>query len=514
MKAKLLFIALLGCNLTFAQSNQNQAVGGVQGFFSSPVGLGPQLGAEIFRFRTGFVSQLDAGTGFGFSNDRWFSIGRVPTGTQSVYGIRFQDRNRAVTFGYQNTNVPNPSPRIQWIDTGGTNSTPLEFRYASSFTSTNSTLVASMNSDGSTTFGDPTIITSSTRVVINNNADIGFKIESLTQTHGNKTGFVVNQPLGTNNNTGGEINVGQTSVTARGLSVNAFTSNVVTGITANATDGAESTIGVSGVATPSSSTFGFAAGIFGRAENVNGQQWAGFFEGRVFAQAYFRPQIPMPGNPGNPLDPGLEPIDPNIRTRFLGQRLMQVTSRTYNSKKDTEVNAAANIQYGFAADELEKVFPELVKTINQPVFDKSGKLTNTIAVKAIDYDGMIPILVSTVQELNNKIEELEKALETADSKADRGLPTNSNSGIKGVFLNQNVPNPFSDRTTIRYQLPEGTSKASLIIFDMNGGIKKEFALTENKSEITVTASQIGKGLFIYSLVQNGQILETKKMIIQ
>jgi hypothetical protein len=63
-------------------------------------------------------------------------------------------------------------------------------------------------------------------------------------------------------------------------------------------------------------------------------------------------------------------------------------------------------------------------------------------------------------------------------------------------------------------LPQGTSKASLIIFDMNGGIKKEFPLTENKSEITVTASQIGKGLFIYSLVQNGQILETKKMIIQ
>jgi len=49
---------------------------------------------------------------------------------------------------------------------------------------------------------------------------------------------------------------------------------------------------------------------------------------------------------------------------------------------------------------------------------------------------------------------------------------------------------------------------------MNGGIKKEFPLTENKSEITVTTLQIGKGLFIYSLVQNGQLLETKKMIIQ
>jgi hypothetical protein len=510
MKAKLLFIALLGCNLTFAQSNLNQAVGGVQGFFSSPVGLGPQLGAEIFRFRTGFVSQLDAGTGFGFSNDRWFSLGRVPTSLAGAtpiveaYGLRLQLPNRSLIFGYQNINVPNASPRIQWIDTGGTNSTPLEFRYASSFMSTNSILVASMNREGTTTFGDPNVPASSPRVVINNNADIGFKIESLTQTHNDKTGFVVNQPIGTNNNTGGAISVGQTSFNSIGLRVNAFTSKVVTGITADAVNGTLSTIGVSGAATPSS-TLGFAAGIYGRAQNFNNQQWAGFFEGRVFAQAYFRPEIPTPINPGNP------GLDPNLP---VAERLMQVTARTYNSKKDTEVNAAANLQHGFAADELEKVFPELVKTINQPVFDQSGKLTNTISVKAIDYDGMIPILVSTVQELNNKIAELEKALETADSKANRGLQTNADSGSKGVFLNQNVPNPFSDRTTIRYQLLEGTSKASLIIFDMNGGIKKEFPLTENKSEITVTASQIGKGLFIYSLVQNGQILETKKMIIQ
>ncbi len=509
MKAKLLFIAVLGCNLTFGQATLNQSAASVQPSIFNPIG--PQFGTEIFRFRTGLVTQLDAGSGFTTNNSQWFALGRVGGAgsgfNQTFYGMRFQQPNRGLLMGYTSASPNNPI--IQWIGTGATIGN-LEFRVSSALGTVGAPapdlLVASMSKDGTTTFGDPSIITSSPRVVINNNADIGFKIESLTQTHGDKTGFVVNQPLGTNNNTGGDINVGQTNSSSTGLRVNAFTSDVVTGITANATDGNTTTIGVLGEATPSFSTLGFAAGIYGRAENFNNQQWAGFFEGRVFAQAYFRPQIPGSGNPGNPLDPSL---DPNVLPR-----LMQVTPRTYNSKKDTEGNTAANLQHGFAADELEKVFPELVKNINQPVFDKSGKLTNTISVKAIDYDAMIPILVSTIQELNNKIGELENALETADSKADRGLQTNAESGSKGVFLNQNIPNPFSDRTTIKYQLPQGTSKASLIIFDMNGGIKKEFPLTENKSEITVTASQIGKGLFIYCLVQNGQILETKKMIIQ
>ena len=81
-------------------------------------------------------------------------------------------------------------------------------------------------------------------------------------------------------------------------------------------------------------------------------------------------------------------------------------------------------------------------------------------------------------------------------------------------MEQNIPNPFADQTTIRYQLPEGTSTAEIIIFDLNGRLIKNYPVYKNQSELTIKASDIGSGLFIYSLVENGQELLSKKMVIK
>jgi SMC interacting uncharacterized protein involved in chromosome segregation len=178
----------------------------------------------------------------------------------------------------------------------------------------------------------------------------------------------------------------------------------------------------------------------------------------------------------------------------------------------TELNLPRSIQHGFVAQELAEVFPELTQDIEKPVFDKDGTIASTFEFKSVNYTGLISVLTAAVNELNSEVKLLKEEIEELRNVAE----SSRNSGKAGnkVILEQNIPNPFSDRTTIKYQLPEDVTKASLIIFDINGGIKKEFPLNQNKGEITVTASQIGKGLFIYSLVQNGQILETKKMIIQ
>jgi hypothetical protein len=178
----------------------------------------------------------------------------------------------------------------------------------------------------------------------------------------------------------------------------------------------------------------------------------------------------------------------------------------------TELNLPRSIQHGFVAQELAEVFPELTQDIEKPVFDKEGKIVSTFEFKSVNYTGLISVLTAAVNELNSEVKSLKEEVESLRNGTDS--ERNSNSVTNKVILEQNIPNPFSDRTTIKYQLPEDVNNASLIIFDMNGGIKKESPLNQNKGEITVTASQIGIGLFIYSLVQNGQILETKKMIIQ
>ena len=60
----------------------------------------------------------------------------------------------------------------------------------------------------------------------------------------------------------------------------------------------------------------------------------------------------------------------------------------------------------------------------------------------------------------------------------------------------------------------GTNTAEIIVFDLNGLLIKNYPINSNQSELTIKSSDIGRGYFIYSLVQNGQELITKKMIVQ
>ena len=52
------------------------------------------------------------------------------------------------------------------------------------------------------------------------------------------------------------------------------------------------------------------------------------------------------------------------------------------------------LQYGLIAQEVERIFPELVKEDDN-------------AEKAINYDGMIPILLEAIQEQQKTIQRLE-----------------------------------------------------------------------------------------------------------
>ncbi|MBS3738574.1 MAG: hypothetical protein KGY51_06225, partial [Psychroflexus sp.] len=90
---------------------------------------------EVFRFDQGLVTQLNNGPDFNFSNARWFSIGELNTGSQDVFGLRFQLPRRGVIFGYQDINDDNP--RIQWIDDREEPGS-LEFRFANDTLSTSS----------------------------------------------------------------------------------------------------------------------------------------------------------------------------------------------------------------------------------------------------------------------------------------------------------------------------------------------------------------------------------------
>lgn len=445
----------------------------------------PAAPSEIFRFQPGNVTQLDAGTGFGFTSSRWFSLGRLNTGTQTVYGLRFQLPNKAVTFGYQD--ISDDNPRLQWIGTGA-NLGDFEFRVANSFNSTFSTLVATMTNDGNTIFGDPNITGNNAKVSIDNSTGIGLLIQSSI---GND-GFAVNCDNFSSLNTGGKINVSNASQND-GLLVNASSGNNNTGVRAESFGG-NSSIGVLGIASNSN----FSVAIYGKSD-----EFAGFFDGDVFYTGSLTPSDVR-------LKENIKP-----ETNVL-EKLSQLNAVTYNFKNIDELNLSKGMQHGFIAQELVEIFPELTKDIKKPIFDNKGKIVSYFEFKSVNYEGLIPILTKAVNQLNEEIMTLKEEIENL-KETNSNLRLNNEHLIQNkekAILEQNIPNPFSDKTTIRYQYQKNAGNASLIVFDMNGKIVKEFPLYEPNGYITIDASQIGKGLFIYGLFQNGQELITKKMLIK
>ena len=80
-------------------------------------------------------------------------------------------------------------------------------------------------------------------------------------------------------------------------------------------------------------------------------------------------------------------------------------------------------------------------------------------------------------------------------------------------LEQNVPNPFTHTTSISYYLPQTVNTASLEITDVNGKSLQSIVLKDKgASQVTIDASSFAQGTYFYSLIVDGKIFATKRMV--
>jgi hypothetical protein len=104
-------------------------------------------------------------------------------------------------------------------------------------------------------------------------------------------------------------------------------------------------------------------------------------------------------------------------------------------------------------------------------------------------------------------------LRTQDPNVNQTDVTLSNS--ESIVLNQNVPNPFAEQTTITYNLPESVKKAQLLFYDASGKLIKAVDLDgRGKGQVNVFANDLSSGIYSYALIVDGQIADTKRMVKQ
>jgi len=95
----------------------------------------------------------------------------------------------------------------------------------------------------------------------------------------------------------------------------------------------------------------------------------------------------------------INPSDLTLKTNVetislnLADQLMEAVPKQYVFKKDIE----EQLHYGFIAQELEEICPQLVQNIETPI---DGK------IKSVNYLEMIPLLLLKIKDLQNQIDGL------------------------------------------------------------------------------------------------------------
>jgi hypothetical protein len=128
--------------------------------------------------------------------------------------------------------------------------------------------------------------------------------------------------------------------------------------------------------------------------------YAGYFSGSIYCTGNYLPSDER-------LKENIQPMQD-----ALG-KIMKLDVKTYTFNQEfARMNLPTSRQYGFTAQNLEGVFPELVKL--NPAKGKE----QPIEFKAVNYTGMIPILTQAIQEQQKQLEAKNARIDSLQKQLD------------------------------------------------------------------------------------------------
>lgn len=167
-----------------------------------------------------------------------------------------------------------------------------------------------------------------------------------------------------------------------------------------------------------------------------------------------------------------------------------------------EVEDAARKRIGFLAQDIQKVLPELVHT------DENG-------VMSIDYIGFIPIIVESIKEMQETIQEQNEQIKYLQNilSENANILRSVSTSVAGKSLVAEARLYNRENASVSYSLPSTFTAANLHIFDIAGRLIKKIELDSYSNILTIASSEIGYGTFVYALYIDGRKVDTLKKIV-
>ena len=213
-----------------------------------------------------------------------------------------------------------------------------------------------------------------------------------------------------------------------------------------------------------------------------------------------------------------------------------------------DLNLDSMHQVGFIAQEIEQVDSRLTFIADDSLLHVKYEKVVPILAEAIEEldseiaskDSIIQVLIvendaqqAKIDDLNNRLSQLENCLsgilpylcQLSQSAVKANTPAAQEEVRKNlsvtlsdrntIILDQNVPNPFAEQTVINFSIPETVQKAQIHFYDGYGKLMNSVEVTERGlGSLTVFGSDLSTGVYTYTLVADGQVVATKKMMKQ
>ncbi|MCF6171693.1 MAG: T9SS type A sorting domain-containing protein [Bacteroidales bacterium] len=86
--------------------------------------------------------------------------------------------------------------------------------------------------------------------------------------------------------------------------------------------------------------------------------------------------------------------------------------------------------------------------------------------------------------------------------------------LKGGSISNLYPNPATRLVSFDFVFPEKVKTAGIRITNLFGRVLKEVDIVHSSGKLTVDVGKLESGVYFYSLLLNGHVYETKKLVIR
>ena len=260
-------------------------------------------------------------------------------------------------------------------------------------------------------------------------------------------------------------------------------------------------VGVAGVAST-------GVGVYGASSTSVPTSWtngnyAGYFSGDVKVTGT------LTATTSTTSDLRLKENVTNLNNNLAIGILSQLRPVSFTFKRDSTIfytsKDSSRIHYGLIAQEVRTILPDLVSE------DGAGYLS-------VNYTELIPFLLQAINAQQTQIEALSEEINMLSNNSAvqkvSAKGRSNNLDIEQALLYQNNPNPFTIDTEIEYFLPQNTQVANLYVYNMNGLQIAEYPISSfGSGSVVINAGNLDAGMYLYSLIADGQIVDTKRMIL-